>query len=211
MPAGTVWAENIFRRSACRVVRGRVFNDRGSDASNTGAKVAIIDDVLAKKLWPDGDALGQQIQFAGHRTLRAPTAGVEAASGSCAELSRRNKEMQDRDRWNRADDTRMSLFEKDPSGAIYLPFARRIPEQCLLFTSNLRSVAGRDSMVARPPTCSSNGPRCRSASIPILRVETRSRNISTAICSFGSCVLEPRCFPSSADSRLVWLLLVSTA
>src|SRR5207247_5383630 len=45
------------------LLRGRAFN-MAEAMHQTSAKVAIIDEVLAKKLWPDGDALGQQIQFA---------------------------------------------------------------------------------------------------------------------------------------------------
>src|SRR5439155_15930406 len=45
------------------VTRGRGFTE--TEATQPGPKVAIIDEVLAKKLWPDGDALGQRIQYAG--------------------------------------------------------------------------------------------------------------------------------------------------
>ena len=47
-------------------VRGRVFSE--SEATQPGPNVAIIDEILAKKLWPDGDALGQRIQYAGGNT-----------------------------------------------------------------------------------------------------------------------------------------------
>jgi len=42
--------------------------------------VAIIDEVLAKKLWPEGDALGQRIEWA-ERTV--PTASA-VCSGACS-------------------------------------------------------------------------------------------------------------------------------
>src|SRR5215468_11140977 len=44
------------------VVRGRAFTK--AEATQPGPKVAVIDEVLAKKLWPDADALGQPIQYA---------------------------------------------------------------------------------------------------------------------------------------------------
>src|SRR6266513_3121068 len=44
------------------VVRGRAFTE--SEATQPGPKVAIIDEVLAEKLWPEVDALGQRIQYA---------------------------------------------------------------------------------------------------------------------------------------------------
>ena len=53
---------DYFSTVGLPVVRGRVFNE--SEATQPGPKVAIIDEVLAKKLWPDGEALGQRIQYA---------------------------------------------------------------------------------------------------------------------------------------------------
>src|SRR5438046_10483161 len=44
------------------VTRGRTFTE--AEATQPGRNVAIIDEVLAKKLWPDGDAVGQRIQDA---------------------------------------------------------------------------------------------------------------------------------------------------
>ncbi|MDQ6861505.1 MAG: hypothetical protein M3032_10180 [Verrucomicrobiota bacterium] len=50
--------------------RGRAFN-AAEAMHESKARVAIIDEVLARKLWPDGDALGQQIQFAAKDAPRA--------------------------------------------------------------------------------------------------------------------------------------------
>src|SRR5207244_12513190 len=72
------------------VLRGRAFTE--AEATRPGPKVAIIDEPLAKKLWPDGDALGQRIQYAGENTP-AGEHGRSAAGGTGADL--RAKETQD--------------------------------------------------------------------------------------------------------------------
>ena len=60
---------DYFSTVGLPVIRGRAFTE--AEATQPGPKVAIIDEVLAKKLWPDGDALGQRIQYAGEN---APSA-----------------------------------------------------------------------------------------------------------------------------------------
>lgn len=45
-----------------RVLRGRPFTD--VEAQQAGApRVAIVNDVLARRLWPDGDAIGQMVHL----------------------------------------------------------------------------------------------------------------------------------------------------
>jgi predicted permease len=101
------------------VLRGRAFNSiEAMHESNAG--VAIIDEVLAKKLWPDGDALGQQIQFAAKTAWKAKSSGNRGL-GSFGDA--RAAEKMPIEIVGIVPHTRASLFEKDPSGAIYLPFA----------------------------------------------------------------------------------------
>src|SRR5438045_8893514 len=55
---------DYFNTVQLPLIRGRAFHQ--SEATQVGGPpVAIIDEILAKNLWPDGDALGQRIQFAG--------------------------------------------------------------------------------------------------------------------------------------------------
>jgi hypothetical protein len=74
----------------------------------TAPTVAIIDEALAKKLWPDGDALGQRIQFS-ERSVPGSKA-VEQASPQLEVVGI-------------VPYTRRSLFEKESNGTLYLPFA----------------------------------------------------------------------------------------
>jgi len=60
------WSNSIgadyFTAVGLPLLRGRAFT--AAEVTQAGGPaVAIIDEVLAKKLWPEGDALGQRIQF----------------------------------------------------------------------------------------------------------------------------------------------------
>ncbi len=98
---------DYFKTVGLPLLRGRAFK-MAEAMHQTSPKVAIIDEVLAKKLWPDGDALGQRIQFA----EKDPT---QAKGG---EKTRAQIEIV-----GIVPFTRNDLFEKDPNGTLYLPFA----------------------------------------------------------------------------------------
>jgi predicted permease len=125
------------------LVRGRAFNTAEA-MHQTGVKVAIVDDVLAKKLWPDGDALGQQIQFAAKDAPRANSGG-RGGVGSFAEPAAETKTQIEI--VGIVPRTRQSLFEKDASGAIYLPFAGGFQSN-VFFHIRFAPNTGRDSMAA---------------------------------------------------------------
>jgi predicted permease len=62
---------DYFKALGLRLLRGRPFNF--SEAERVSAqKVAIIDDRLAKRLWPNEDAMGKRIQFGGNRPGEKP-------------------------------------------------------------------------------------------------------------------------------------------
>ncbi len=113
---------DYFNTVGLHLLRGRAFS--AAEASNPGGPaVAIIDEVLAKKLWPQGDALGQQIQIARDD---APAAGGGGKKG----VSMNDDSSGDLKRDEPIEvigivpTTRDALFQKELPGAIYLPFAR---------------------------------------------------------------------------------------
>jgi predicted permease len=55
-------ASDYFKSLGLPVLRGRDF-DRAEEAGAAGARPVILDEPLARKLWPDGDALGRQVQL----------------------------------------------------------------------------------------------------------------------------------------------------
>jgi predicted permease len=72
-----------------------------------GPAVAIIDEVLAKKLWPEGDALGRHIEVA-NESGPFEIVGIVPA-------------------------VRNAVFEKQPGSAVYLPFARAFQSNAFFY------------------------------------------------------------------------------
>ena len=120
---------DYFKTVGLPLLRGRAFNVAEA-MHQTSPKVAIIDEVLAKKLWPDGDALGQQIQFAEKDPTQAKGGGDE---------TRAQIEVVGIVPYTRDD-----LFEKDPSGTLYLPFAGGFQSN-VFFHIKFAPNAGRDT------------------------------------------------------------------
>jgi predicted permease len=90
---------DYFTTLGLSLVRGRPFT--AAEATAKGAPpVAIIDEALARKLWPDGDALGQRIQY-GYEKTAANTMEVVGIVPA----------------------VRTSLF-REAGAAVYVPFAQ---------------------------------------------------------------------------------------
>jgi len=111
-----------FSAVGLAILRGRPFNAAETTQAD-GPLVAIVDEVLAKRLWPDADALGQRIQFASDNAPRAKGSG-DNSMGMSNDLSGEVKPDEIIEIVGIVPATRHALFEKDPPGAIYLPFAR---------------------------------------------------------------------------------------
>ncbi|PYL28023.1 MAG: hypothetical protein DMF45_10525, partial [Verrucomicrobia bacterium] len=128
---------DYFSTVGLQVVRGRAFTE--SEATQPGPKVAVIDEVLAKKLWPDGDALGQRIQYAARNAPSAQGSGGGHV-GSSADVSEEEKQGETIEIVGIVPATRHALFEKEPAGGIYLPFARGFQSDISFFV-RFRSLA----------------------------------------------------------------------
>src|ERR1700693_4364585 len=128
---------DYFSTVGLPVIRGRAFTE--AEATEPGPKVAIIDEVLAKKLWPDGDALGQRIQYA---NPNAPSAqdGGGVHVGRSADLNEAEKKDETIEIVGIVPATRHALFEKEAAGGIYLPFARGFQSDISFFV-RFRSLA----------------------------------------------------------------------
>jgi predicted permease len=119
--------------------RGRAFT--AAEATQPGGPpVAIIDEVLAKKLWPNGDALGQRIQFPIDRTAPPEKAGdadsAEIKRGEAIEII------------GIVPATKSRLFEAQPPGALYLPFSRGFFSDVFFFVKFASIPAGSESATA---------------------------------------------------------------
>src|SRR6185503_15645456 len=87
----------------------------------------------------DGDALGQRIQYAGENAPRAK-GGDSNSMGMQADLSGEVKPGETIEIVGIVPASRHALFEKDPSGAIYLPFGRGFQSNVTFFV-RFRSLA----------------------------------------------------------------------
>ena len=96
----TIVGRDYFRSLGLSMLRGREFTDAETQA-DTPPAVAIVDETLARALWPDGDPLGQQIRFRDGPTgrLSNPLSVVGLAPG------RRNE-----------------IFDQQPTPHVYVPF-----------------------------------------------------------------------------------------
>src|SRR5205823_10913384 len=119
---------DYFSTVGLSILRGRAFSAAEATQPD-GPLVAIIDDVLAKKLWPDGDGLGQRIQFAEKDRTQAKAGDHETKTQ--LEVV------------GIVPYTRDNLFEKDPNGTLYLPFAGGFQSN-VFFHLKFAPDAGRD-------------------------------------------------------------------
>jgi len=136
---------DYFSTVGLPVVRGRAFSEE--EATQPGPKVAVIDEVLAKKLWPDGDALGQRIRYAAPNTPLAQGGGG-GHIGRSADLNDGEKQQETIEIVGIVPATRHALFEKEPTGGIYLPFARGFQSDISFFVRFHSLTAGTEASTA---------------------------------------------------------------
>ncbi|PYK76825.1 MAG: hypothetical protein DME38_15615 [Verrucomicrobia bacterium] len=116
---------NYFSTVGLPVLRGRVFTE--VEATQPGPSVAIIDEPLAKKLWPDGDALGQRVQYAGEKEQQNQTIEIIGIVPV----------------------TRHDLFaSEEPDGSIYVPFARGFQSNISFFVRFHSLAPGNEASTA---------------------------------------------------------------
>src|SRR5438046_2641371 len=171
VPWNSVGAD-YFSTVGLPVVRGRTFTE--SEATQPGPKVAIIDEVLAKKLWPDGDALGQRIQYA--RGNAPSTQGGGAHAGRSADVSEEEKQGDTIEVVGIVPATRHALFEKEPVGGIYLPFARGFQNDVSFFVRFRSLASGNEAATA---DLLRRTVRDVDPSIPILSLRTFAQHLDS--------------------------------
>src|SRR5437588_133206 len=141
LPFKAAWnsvGADYFTTVGLPVLRGRAFTE--AEATQPGPRVAIIDEPLAKRLWPDGDALGQRVQYAGENTPSGQRGGG-AAGGTSGELGKEEKQDETIEIVGIVPVTRHDLFaNEEPDGSIYLPFARGFQSDVSFFV-RFRSLA----------------------------------------------------------------------
>jgi ABC-type antimicrobial peptide transport system permease subunit len=158
---------DYFKTVGVSLLRGRTFN--ASEAMQQATpSVAIIDEVLAKKLWPDGDALGQRIQLAGKDAKTT----AKASSKDHAQAKEQIEVI------GIAPYTRSSLFDKNPGGTLYLPFAGGFQSD-VFFHLKFAPSAGRDT--AATTDLIRRTVREVDAAVPILTLKTFAQHLDSNI------------------------------
>ena len=152
---------DYFKTVGLPLLRGRAFN-MAEAMHQTSPTVAIIDEVLAKKLWSDSDALGQRIQFAEKDLTQAKGGGGE---------TRAQIEVV-----GIVPYTRDNLFEKDPSGTLYLPFAGGFQSN-VFFQIKFAPNAGRD--VGATADLIRRTVREVDAAVPVLSLKTFAQHLES--------------------------------
>jgi predicted permease len=162
---------DYFSTVGLPIVRGRAFTE--SETTQPGPKIAVIDEVLAKKLWPDGDALGQRIQYADKNAPSAQGGGGAHVGGS-ADLNEAEKKDETIEIVGIVPATRHALFEKDPAGGIYLPFARGFQSDISFFVRFHSLAPGNEAATA---DLLRRAVRDVDPSIPILSLRTFAQHL----------------------------------
>ena len=149
---------DYFSTVGLPVTRGRGFTE--AEATQPGPKVAIIDEVLAKKLWPDGDAVGQRIQYA------------DQQGGTSTDVNGEEKESMEIVGIVPA--TRHALFEtEEPVGGIYLPFAHGFQSDVFYFVRFHSLAPGSAADAVRSVV------RDLDPSIPIISLRTFAQHLDS--------------------------------
>jgi predicted permease len=128
---------DYFAAVGLPLLRGRNFT-AAEATEHGGPAVAVIDDVLAKKLWPDGDALGQQMQFPiRENSPQEPADNTgQVRRGQPIEIIGIVPAIKNR------------LFDRDPVGAIYLPFGRGFQKNVYFYVKFASLPASQEAVAA---------------------------------------------------------------
>jgi putative ABC transport system permease protein len=163
---------DYFSTVGLSILRGRVFTAAEATQPD-GPLVAIIDEVLAKKLWPDADALGQRIQFAGDNAPKEKGGG-DVTVGMSNDSNSQSKPNETIEIVGIVPTTRHSLFQKNPPGALYLPFAHSFQSDVSFFVRFHSLPSGSEVTTA---DLLRRTVREVDASVPIISLRTFSQHL----------------------------------
>jgi predicted permease len=173
----SIWnsvGEDYFTTVGLPLLRGRAFTE--AEATQPGGPaVAIIDDVLAKKLWPNGDALGQRIQFASSDAERAKQQNAPGKEIENGEI----KPGESIEVVGIAPATRHDLFEIDGKvGAVYLPFARGVQSNIFFVVKFSTLAPGTEPAVADLLRATV---RAVDPALPVLSLKTFAQHVESNV------------------------------
>jgi predicted permease len=143
---GAAWnsvGADYFKAIGLPLLRGRAFTV--AEATQPGGPaVAIIDEPLAKKLWPEGDAVGQRLQFSPNRAARPADGGVGIQEQGGGDI----KPGESVEVVGVVPATRSALFDREVGTAIYVPFARGFQSNVFFFVTFAQLPKGSEASAA---------------------------------------------------------------
>jgi hypothetical protein len=143
-----------FSAMGVPLLRGRTFTEVESFGQDA-RPVAILDDALARRLWPEGDAVGQYVQFAPERNApREPSMALEVVGivGS----------------------TRRDLFDREFPGGVYVPFAQEVMGNAFFHVRPTTAAALPTDTVRRTV-------KAAAPALPLLTVRSFADHIATSV------------------------------
>lgn len=175
---GVVWnsvSAEYFETVGLPILRGRAFSAaEAMDAA--GPRVVIVDEILAKQLWPEGNALGRSVQYAADDAPRAEGGGGAGGFGFSDDGTGTPGEVMQVVGVVPA--ARRGLSDKDPAGQIYVPFARGYQSD-VTYIVRFRSLA-RGNVAAAADTIRRTV-RDAEPALPVLSLRTFDEHLAGSI------------------------------
>jgi predicted permease len=141
-----------FSTMGLPILRGRAFSRAEADgtgapalSSSNGPAVAIIDEALARKLWPEGDALGQHLQFAERDAPKAEGGGNTGSVGASGSIAATADDPKSVEIIGIVPNTRWELFGEINGGAIFVPYAQGFQANVFFHVRTANSAVGAEA------------------------------------------------------------------
>ena len=166
---------DYFATFGLPVLRGRTFT--AADDAKGAPAVAIIDEALAKKLWPDGSALGQRIQYADRDATRAPAKGGGSGISVSDDVTARAEDAKSIEIVGIVPVVRASLFSSEPGTAIYVPFAQGFQSNV---NFHVRTVANTPAVAASLIEAVRREVRTAAPGVPVFKVRTFRQHLDAS-------------------------------
>lgn len=165
---------DYFATLGLPLLRGRAFSPAEAGAPGS-PRVAIVDEALARKLWPDGDALGQRIQWADADARRAAS---EASSGigEHRDVAAQANEDRTLEIVGIVKSTRHSFGQKHPGPAVYVPFAQGFQSNVFFHVRPRAHTATAAAALVGPVR---RAVREAAPALPVFSVQTYRQHIET--------------------------------
>jgi predicted permease len=175
---GAAWnsvSAEYFEAVGLPILRGRAFSAAEATQSS-GAPVAIVDEILAKQLWPEGNALGRSIQYAADDAPRAEGGGGAGGLGYSDDGGGNPGEMMQVVGVVPA--ARRGLSDKDPAGQIYVPFAHGYQSDIFYFVRFRPRARGHESVAA---DMIRRAVRDADPALPVLSLRTFDEHLAVSV------------------------------